>query len=175
MTLWGSLRISCQVRSTQIIERLTLAPGLVKEICGSHQVQYHPHGRDKPPIVIDFTPPFRVISPALKLAGWALLFFSESLCWTVLRNWQASKSRETSTRKVTYSFSSPPLLLLILVTICLSLFLSRNETLLGSQAQGIERRVCTTPHNCAAVGQGGAHHFFKLTPVNQYFSWWASL
>ena len=33
---------------------------MVKEIYGSYQVQYHPHGKDQTPVVIDFTPPFRV-------------------------------------------------------------------------------------------------------------------
>jgi len=38
-----------------------LLSGMVKEICGSHQVQYHPQGKDHAPVVIDFTPPFRRI------------------------------------------------------------------------------------------------------------------
>lgn len=38
-----------------------LLSGMVKEICGSYQVEYHLHGKDKPPVVIDFTPPFKRI------------------------------------------------------------------------------------------------------------------
>lgn len=35
--------------------------GLAKEVTGSYKVTYYPHGHDRPPIVIDFTPPFRRI------------------------------------------------------------------------------------------------------------------
>lgn len=38
-----------------------LLSGMVKEICGSYKIEYHPHGKDKPSVVIDFTPPFRRI------------------------------------------------------------------------------------------------------------------
>jgi len=35
--------------------------GLAKEITGGYKVTYYPHGHDHPPMVIDFTPPFRRI------------------------------------------------------------------------------------------------------------------
>mmetsp|Transcript_42481 Transcript_42481/g.51543 ORF Transcript_42481/g.51543 Transcript_42481/m.51543 type:complete len:594 (-) Transcript_42481:217-1998(-) len=36
--------------------------GMVKQICGSYKVEYHMDGPDKPPITIDFTPPFKRVS-----------------------------------------------------------------------------------------------------------------
>jgi len=39
-----------------------LVSGMVKEITGGFKITYHPEGMDKPPIEIDFTPPFRRIS-----------------------------------------------------------------------------------------------------------------
>jgi lysyl-tRNA synthetase, class II len=44
--------------------------GLAMEITGSHKVTYYPHGKDHPPMVIDFTPPFKRIPmiPALEAA-----------------------------------------------------------------------------------------------------------
>jgi len=36
--------------------------GMVKEITGSYKISYHHQGPDKPPIEIDFTPPFKRIS-----------------------------------------------------------------------------------------------------------------
>jgi len=38
-----------------------LLSGMVLEICGSYKIEYHPQGRDKPGVTIDFTPPFRRI------------------------------------------------------------------------------------------------------------------
>lgn len=40
----------------------TMVAGMVKEIHGSHKVQYHPEGPDGPVWDIDFTPPFRRVS-----------------------------------------------------------------------------------------------------------------
>ncbi|XP_053402487.1 lysine--tRNA ligase-like isoform X2 [Mercenaria mercenaria] len=40
----------------------TMVAGMVKEIHGSHKVQYHPDGPEGPVWDIDFTPPFRRIS-----------------------------------------------------------------------------------------------------------------
>lgn len=36
-----------------------LLSGMVKTICGSYKITYHPQGPDGPPIEIDFTPPFK--------------------------------------------------------------------------------------------------------------------
>lgn len=52
---------------------LNKTQGLVKEICGSYVVEYHPHGRDNPPVVIDFTPPFKV---SIKPVGKNEVFFN---------------------------------------------------------------------------------------------------
>lgn len=35
--------------------------GLAKEITGGYKITYYPHGKDREPMVIDFTPPFRRI------------------------------------------------------------------------------------------------------------------
>ena len=45
---------------------------LAKEITGSYVVTYHPHGTDKPPMTIDFTPPFKrldMIEEIERIAG----------------------------------------------------------------------------------------------------------
>lgn len=39
-----------------------MVSGMVKEICGSYKIQYHPNGPEQPAVEIDFTPPFRRIS-----------------------------------------------------------------------------------------------------------------
>jgi lysyl-tRNA synthetase class 2 len=36
-----------------------LLSGMVKTICGSYKITYHPQGPDGPPMEIDFTPPFK--------------------------------------------------------------------------------------------------------------------
>jgi lysyl-tRNA synthetase class 2 len=39
-----------------------MVSGMVREITGSYKISYHANGHDKPPVEIDFTPPFRRIS-----------------------------------------------------------------------------------------------------------------
>jgi len=36
--------------------------GMAKELTGDYKIQYHANGPDKPPVTIDFTPPFRRVS-----------------------------------------------------------------------------------------------------------------
>jgi len=36
--------------------------GMVKSICGSYEIKYHPHGKDAEPVTIDFSPPWKRIS-----------------------------------------------------------------------------------------------------------------
>jgi len=40
---------------------------MVKAITGGYTVEYHELGADKPPIVIDFTPPFKRVSMVAEL------------------------------------------------------------------------------------------------------------
>jgi len=42
-----------------------MVSGMVKQITGAYKIQYHANGHDKPPVEIDFTPPFRRI-PMIK-------------------------------------------------------------------------------------------------------------
>jgi lysyl-tRNA synthetase class 2 len=34
---------------------------MVKSICGTYKIKYHPDGPDAPPVEVDFTPPFKRI------------------------------------------------------------------------------------------------------------------
>lgn len=42
---------------------------LCKELTGGYKITYHSDGYDKPPVVIDFTPPFRRVSLMQGLAA----------------------------------------------------------------------------------------------------------
>ncbi len=39
-----------------------MVSGMIKGITGSYKITYHPDGMDKPPVEVDFTPPFKRIS-----------------------------------------------------------------------------------------------------------------
>lgn len=55
---------ACSVVSFFFSLSLSLArlSAMVKEVTGSYKITYHLDGQDKPPIVVDFTPPFKRVS-----------------------------------------------------------------------------------------------------------------
>uniref|UniRef100_A0A0E0NXN5 Lysine--tRNA ligase n=1 Tax=Oryza rufipogon TaxID=4529 RepID=A0A0E0NXN5_ORYRU len=57
----------------------TMLSGMVKELTGGYKIKYHANGVEKPPIEIDFTPPFRRIDMIEELEGMAKLNIPKDL------------------------------------------------------------------------------------------------
>ncbi|XP_052147154.1 lysine--tRNA ligase [Oryza glaberrima] len=57
----------------------TMLSGMVKELTGGYKIKYHANGVEKPPIEIDFTPPFRKIDMIKDLEAMAKLNIPKDL------------------------------------------------------------------------------------------------
>lgn len=57
----------------------TMLSGMVKELTGGYKIKYHANGVEKPPIEIDFTPPFRKIDMIDQLEAMAKLNIPKDL------------------------------------------------------------------------------------------------
>ncbi|BAF12486.1 lysine--tRNA ligase [Oryza sativa Japonica Group] len=57
----------------------TMLSGMVKELTGGYKIKYHANGVEKPPIEIDFTPPFRKIDMIEELEAMAKLNIPKDL------------------------------------------------------------------------------------------------
>uniref|UniRef100_A0A0D9ZA20 Lysine--tRNA ligase n=1 Tax=Oryza glumipatula TaxID=40148 RepID=A0A0D9ZA20_9ORYZ len=57
----------------------TMLSGMVKELTGGYKIKYHANGVEKPPIEIDFTPPFRRIDMIEELEAMAKLNIPKDL------------------------------------------------------------------------------------------------
>lgn len=57
----------------------TMLSGMVKELTGGYKIKYHANGVEKPPIEIDFTPPFRKIDMIKELEAMAKLNIPKDL------------------------------------------------------------------------------------------------
>uniref|UniRef100_A0A0E0GQ60 Lysine--tRNA ligase n=1 Tax=Oryza nivara TaxID=4536 RepID=A0A0E0GQ60_ORYNI len=57
----------------------TMLSGMVKELTGGYKIKYHANGVEKPPIEIDFTPPFRKIDMIKELETMAKLNIPKDL------------------------------------------------------------------------------------------------
>jgi hypothetical protein len=76
-----------------------LLSGMVKTICGSYKITYHPQGPDGPPMEIDFTPPFKRYSMMSTLEEKLGVKMPDP---TTLETEEARKCVRRKTRNVAY-------------------------------------------------------------------------